>query len=147
MMCAAVTPRSSAWIAHSSFGIIPPLTVPSAIERRTPAASICWISFWLASSTPVTSVSRISFSAESASAIAPAAVSAFTLCVAPSASTPTGATTGMKPSLVSVRISETSTRCGLPTRPRSRPPGPSSFDTRRKPPASLPVRPIAWPPA
>ena len=63
---------------------MPPFTVPS--RDRAPhvgLASSARISCFASSSTPSTSVSRISFSAASASAIAPAAVSAFTLYVLP----------------------------------------------------------------
>ena len=58
---------------------MPPFTIPAAIARFTSASVIWWISCFASSSTPSTSVRRISFSAASASASAPAAVSAFTL--------------------------------------------------------------------
>ncbi len=63
----------------STFGIMPPEMVPSAISRRASSADSSLISVFDLSSTPGTSVSSSSRLASSAPAMAPAKVSALTL--------------------------------------------------------------------
>jgi hypothetical protein len=87
---------------------------------------------------------RISFSAASAAATAPAASSAFTLWVTPWESTPRGAITGTKPASATEAIGVGSTSTTLPTRPRSR--SSSSIWVTRIMSPSVPVRPMARPP-
>src|SRR5919197_42866 len=67
----------------STLGIIPPEIVPSAINARASSGESCLISLLDLSSTPGTSVSKMSRFALSAPAIAPAKVSALTLYVPP----------------------------------------------------------------
>ena len=63
----------------STFGIMPPEMVPSAISLRASLTDSSGISFFDLSSTPGTSVSSSSRLAFSAPATAPAKVSALTL--------------------------------------------------------------------
>src|SRR5262249_53335874 len=68
------TPASSAYMQVSTFGIIPPEMVPSAISRCASATDRSLISCFDLSSTPGTSVSSSRRFALSAPAIAPAKV-------------------------------------------------------------------------
>jgi hypothetical protein len=78
-MCPRETPAFSASRQHSTFGIMPSPIAPIAIILRVRAASSDGNSLPFSSFTPSTSVSRISFSALSAPATAPAATSALIL--------------------------------------------------------------------
>src|SRR4029077_5438774 len=73
------TPASSAYMQVSTFGIMPPEMVPSAIRRRASSTESSLISCLDLSSTPGTSVSSSRRFAFRAPAIAPAKVSALTL--------------------------------------------------------------------
>uniref|UniRef100_A0A0A9GTE2 Acetylglutamate kinase n=1 Tax=Arundo donax TaxID=35708 RepID=A0A0A9GTE2_ARUDO len=82
MMLAVCTPCARARTQHSTFGIIPPATFPSATICRTPAISISFTRLpgsFRSANIPDTSVSSSSFSAPTAAAISPAAVSALML--------------------------------------------------------------------
>mmetsp|Transcript_6996 Transcript_6996/g.20432 ORF Transcript_6996/g.20432 Transcript_6996/m.20432 type:complete len:394 (+) Transcript_6996:25-1206(+) len=155
MMIAASTCERTASVAVCSLGTMPPLMVPSATSEDTSESESCVSSFMFLSSTPATSVRSIRRLACRAPAMAPAAVSAFTLLLLPFASTPTGATTGMTPSAERCRSRDTSTTSGSPTSPRSTWMGRplsgsttsfSAFLVRRMFP-SFPLRPTALPPA
>ena len=79
----------------STFGIMPPEMVPSAISLRASLTDNSGISFFDLSSTPGTSVSSNSRLAFSAPATAPAKVSALTLKVWPFFEVASGASTGI----------------------------------------------------
>src|SRR6478752_6619004 len=89
MMCTFSTPPFTASSAQRTFGIMPPLITPLSIISSASAVF-----------TPSTSVINTSFAAESALAMLPAAVSAFTFKDCPCSSTAIGAITGMKPELI-----------------------------------------------
>ena len=78
-MTAASTPFSTALVQVSSFGIMPPVIVPSAFSSRIRSTVRSEISSPALSSTPMTSVSRSRREASSAEAMAPATVSALML--------------------------------------------------------------------
>ncbi len=75
-MTTPATPRSTASMQVSTLGIMPPETVPSAIQARAWASVRLETNRFSPSSTPRTSVSMSSLRALSAPATAPAAVSA-----------------------------------------------------------------------
>mmetsp|Transcript_8874 Transcript_8874/g.27883 ORF Transcript_8874/g.27883 Transcript_8874/m.27883 type:complete len:224 (+) Transcript_8874:957-1628(+) len=154
-MTDAPTPAVTASHAVSSFGIIPPLIVPSATRRDTSSVHNDRISSPLRSRTPTTSVSSSNRAAPSAAATAPAAVSALMLYDWPSVTpTPIGAMTGMAPHATRSSSSAGRTCVGSPTSPRSArtlPPEASVVQCSRRvapiTPAAWPVRPTALPPA
>ncbi len=79
----------------STFGIMPPEMVPSAISLRASFTDSSGISFFDLSSTPGTSVNSNSRLAFNAPATAPAKVSALTLKVCPVFEVASGASTGI----------------------------------------------------
>src|SRR5829696_6267110 len=125
------TPPSTTLTQLSTFGIIPPVMVPSAMSLGTFSSVSSSISRFWPSSTPATSVSSRSRLAFMAMAMAPAAVSAFTLYVSPSLPRPIGATTGMASLWMIVLSKPGLTECGSPTKPKSSvrisPVAPSTF--------------------
>ena len=103
----------------STFGIMPPEIVPSAISLRASFTDSSGISFFDLSSTPGTSVSSSRRFAFSAPATAPAKVSALTLSVWPVFEVASGASTGISSWPISWLSSVRSTFSGSPTKPRS----------------------------
>src|SRR4051794_32542092 len=121
-MCAERTPFSTAWMQAAIFGIMPPVRTPSSTITRNAFAST-----WLMSddgtstspSRPSTSVRYTTFSAPSASAIAPATVSALMLYDWPARSAPMVDTTGISSSASSRCTIPGLTASTSPTNPRS----------------------------
>mmetsp|Transcript_19978 Transcript_19978/g.51522 ORF Transcript_19978/g.51522 Transcript_19978/m.51522 type:complete len:224 (+) Transcript_19978:513-1184(+) len=145
-MTEAPTPSRTASDAVCSFGIIPPVMVPSSTRRWTSVVPSCSMSAPLWSSTPATSVRSNSRDAPTADAIAPAAVSALMLYDAPSAiPTPMGAMTGIAPMPTRSCSRLGSMWVGSPTRPRSafwREPSLATIQCSMR---VAPMRPHAWP--
>nr|CAB3447430.1 unnamed protein product [Digitaria exilis] len=125
---------------HSTLGIIPPPTFPSATILRTPATSTSLTRLpgsFRSARIPDTSVSSSSFSAPTAAAISPAAA-------CPASSAATVAMTGMWPDSMIGRSTVGSTRVTSPTNPREAASREGRAVSRR---ASLPQRPTAVAPA
>ncbi len=145
-MVARSTPPCTDCRQASILGIMPASrlgssALSSVLEMRAMTSELAGQSAY----SPSTSVSTTNRSAFSATASAPAAVSAFTLCTLPSSSGATVAITGMRPA--SIRSSTVSGRTWVtsPTRPMSCS-SPSMVTPRRvavNSPASSPDRPTA----
>mmetsp|Transcript_22874 Transcript_22874/g.68400 ORF Transcript_22874/g.68400 Transcript_22874/m.68400 type:complete len:304 (-) Transcript_22874:230-1141(-) len=147
-------PLFTACTAVWSFGIMPPLMMPSLTSASAELGVMRWMSSMFASRTPVTSVRRRRRDAFNASATAPAAVSAFTENVSPFRPAAIGATTGMRPSSSTSLRSFALTSAGSPTKPRSTISTTLPFSFRRSltslsatiKESSLPDKPNARPP-
>ena len=137
----ARTPPASAASAVSVLGIMPPEIVPSVVISRICPAVRSVITSPCAFLTPATSVSSSSRSACNAAAMAPAAVSPFTLNVSPFRPMPRGAMTGMMSALNIACRMVVSQLTGVPTRPSD---GSVGSQTIRF--ASLPDSPTPLPP-
>src|SRR5574341_112700 len=155
MIWTLAQPASRALKQDVVLGIMPPAMTPEATNSSTFFLFRLGISFLSLSRMPAWSVSRMSFSALSAPATAPATRSALILYVSPFGPAPTGAITGIKPPWSSACSAPGRTSVTSPTSPISMisvAPVSSdflvmvSFFAWTRPP-SLPVRPTALPPA
>ena len=140
-MWARPTPQRTACTEEATFGSIPPRSSPASTIASSSAADTAEISVAGSCSSrrrPSTSVRYTSFSASSADAIAPAAVSALMLYACPCASLPIVATTGTSSSVSSRRRMSGFTASTSPTNPSS---GERALAVIR--PASSPESPTA----
>src|SRR6056297_149013 len=140
-MVQALTPLRTARTAVWVLGIIPPEMMPLRVISSTSSAFRAVTSSPFSFFTPATFVSNNRRSACKAAAIAPAAVSPFTLNVSPLRPAPNGAITGMMSSANRLRRTLGFTSTGSPTKPNF---GSAGSQIIRL--ASLPDKPTAVPP-